>query len=590
MKRRFLPLFLALVLLLGGCGQAAPVDTRIQVSLVAGEGYTVEDNGQWVVPGGDAVFTLTMARGCSLDAVDYDGKYDHVVEDGKIILTLQDVRYPARVRVFTTTRYCTVTYEPNGGWGETTTKTYSMSTHPRPNSETGQRLFERPGYTLVSWNTKADGTGTRIGLGSRFTAEPGQILYAQWAPWSPTEDFRYTVSRFGYVTVDSYLGSDETVVIPNEIDGYPVTTVAAGAFRDSSLRHVVLPVNMDQVAPDAFQGSALETVTLFDNIQVLPDDAFSGCDNLKTAYINAIEAPYGYSFRKESMYADKVDKLILAQGRKKMVFYAGCSVWYNLHGADAHKAFGEEYEILNLGLNGTINSAVQMQILAPYLEEGDIFVHTLELTSPYQMMNSIRLGDNDDKLWCGIENNYDLFSLVDLRTVTGEFDSFVKYLDKKDTQTTYQNYYTDENGNQFVDEYGCVPFLRDTTRETLADKVHLNPGDITQEGMARLKDYYDLYAGKGVKVYVSYACVNMDEVPEEERGNAERMDALVRDSVGAMDSAVLISGLDDFLYEYNDFYDTNYHLLTKQTRENTAIWIRDLQEQMEADGLWEGAE
>lgn len=590
MKRRFLLLLLAFALLLGGCSQAAPVDNRIQISLVAGDGYTVENNGQWVAPGEDAVFTLTMARGCSLDAVDYDGKYDHVLEDGKIVLTLKDVRYPARVRVFTTTRYSTVTYEPNGGWGETTTKTYSMSTHPRPNSETGQKLFERPGHTLVSWNTKADGTGTRIGLGSRFTAEPGLILYAQWAKWTDAEDFRYTVTQFGNITINAYLGSDETVVVPEEIDGYDVTAIAARAFEDSTVRHVVLPVNMDRVAPDAFKNTALETVTFFDNIQVISDDTFTGSDNLKTAYINAIEAPYGYNFRKESMYADKVDKLILAQGRKKMVFYAGCSVWYNLRGADTYSAFDGEYMILNLGLNGTINSAVQMQILEPYLEEGDILVHTLELTSQYQMMNSIRMGENDDKLWCGIENNYDLFALVDLRTVSGEFDSFVKYLEKKSSQTTYQNYYTDENGNQFVDEYGCVSFFRDSTRDSLADKVHLDPAGMTQEGMTRLKEYYDVYAGKGVKIYVSYACVNMDEVPEEERDNVELMDTIVRNSVAAMGNAVLISDLHDFLYEHNDFYDTNYHLLTKQTREITAIWIRDLKAQMEADGLWEGAE
>ena len=590
MKRRFLLLFLALALLLAGCGQAAPVDTRIQVSLMAGEGYTVENNGQWVVPGEDAVFTLTMTRGCSLSAVDYDGQYDHVLEDGKIILTLKDVQYPARIRVFTTTRYCNVTYEPNGGWGETTTKTYSMSTHPRPNTETGQKLFQRHGYTLVSWNTQPDGSGTRIGLGSRFTAGPEQTLYAQWAQWSPADDFKYTLTQFGNITINAYLGNDETVVIPEEIDGHDVTAIAAGAFQDSTLRHVVLPVNMDRVAPDAFKNSALETVIMFDNIQVISDSSFLGCDGLKTLYINAVEAPYGTEFRKESVYADKVDKLILAQGRQKMVFYAGCSVWYNLNGADAHKAFGDDYVILNLGLNGTINSAVQMQILAPYLEEGDILVHTLELTSQYQMMNSVQMGDNDDKLWCGLEYNYDLFSLVDLRTVKGEFDSLIKYLEKKGAQSSYQDIYTDDDGNQYMDEYGCVPFLRDSTKKSLADRVHLDPNCITPEGLTRLKNYYDWYNSKGVTVYVSYACVNMDEVPEEERGNVELMDTMVRNSVEAMGSAVLISSLEDFLFVHDDFYDTNYHLRTIQTRENTAIWIRDLQAQMAADGLWEGAE
>lgn len=591
MKNRIIALLLALMLLLTGCAQQMmPVDTRIKISLLTGEGFTVEENGQWVEPGDDAVFTLTMTRGCSLASVDYDGEYDHVVEDGKIILTLKNVRYPERVKVYTTTRYCTVTYDANGGWGEPITKNYSMSLHPRPNTENGQKMFQLPGHTLVSWNTQPDGSGTRIGLGSRFTAEPTQTLYAQWMAWSPVEDFRYTVTQFGTVTINSYLGSDETVVIPNEIEGYPVTTVAASAFQDSTLLHVILPVNMDQVAPDAFKNSKIQSVTMFDNIQVISDSSFEGCLDLQTLYINAIEQPFGYNFRKESVYADKVDLLILAQGQKKMVFYAGCSVWYNLNGTDAYRAFGDEYVILNMGLNGTVNSAVQMHILGAYLEEDDILVHTLELTSPYQLLSAVQMGSGDDKLWCGIENNYDLFSLVDLRTVKGEFDSFVLYLDKKTGQSTYNHYYTDEFGNEYLDQYGCVPFQRTETQKNLADRVRLDPGMITQEGMTRLSQYYDWYEDIGVTVYVSYACVNMDVVPEDEQNNVEVMDTLVRNSVAAMGTATVISDLEDFLYVTTDFYDTNYHLLSKQTKANTAIWLEDIREQMVKDGLWGDAE
>ena len=589
MKKRIIPMLLVLVLLLSGCSQAIPVDTRIQISLMDAAGYTVEENGLWVKPGDNAVFTLTMTEGCSLDSVDYQGEYDHRVEDGKIILTLKKVRYPDRVRVLTTTRYCSVTYDPNGGQGDPVTKNYSLSVHLRPNTETGQDLFRRSGYTLVSWNTKPDGSGTRIGLGSRFTAEPKQTLYAQWAEWTPDADFRYTVTQFGTVTIDAYLGSDETVVIPNRIENHPVTTVAAGAFKNSALRHVILPVNMDQVAPDAFKDSALETVTMFDNILTVSDTSFDGCENLKTLYLNAIELPYGYSFRKESMYADKVDQLILAQGQKKMVFYAGCSVWYNLNGADADEAFGSDYAILNMGLNGTVNSAVQLQILGSYLEEGDVLLHTLELTSEYQLLSTVQMGVGDDKLWCGLENNYDLFSLVDLRTVQGEFDSLVQYLEKKTGTTTYQNQYTDDNGNGYLDAYGGVPFQRTVAQAALSDKVRLDPGLITQVGMERLGRYYDWYENKGVTVYVSYACVNMDAVPEQERGNVEVMDALVRNSVAAMGSGKVISKLADFLVTNADCYDTNYHLLSKQAVEQTALWLRDLRMQMAADGLWEVA-
>ena len=66
------------------------------------------------------------------------------------------------------------------------------------------------------------------------------------------------------------------------------------------------------------------------------------------------------------------------------------------------------------------------------------------------------------------------------------------------------------------------------------------------------------------------------------------MDALFRSAIEEMDGPVLISRLEDFLYRQYDFYDTNYHLLTEQASQNTAIWIQDLMEQMEKDGLREG--
>lgn len=65
------------------------------------------------------------------------------------------------------------------------------------------------------------------------------------------------------------------------------------------------------------------------------------------------------------------------------------------------------------------------------------------------------------------------------------------------------------------------------------------------------------------------------------------MDQLFREAVEKMDSQALISNLEDFLYHHDDFYDTNYHLLTDQARKNTAVRLRDLQVQMEKDGLWE---
>lgn len=583
-------ILLILMCLLAGCGVESPVDTRIQVSLMNIDGCVAHENALWVTPGSDAVFTLEMAEGMALATADYTGGYVTQVKDGKVELTLQNVQRPVRVNLTLTSDYATITYDPNGAEGETVVKTYDKTYHKRPNTENGQALFARPGYTLVCWNTEPDGSGTRVGLGSRVTAEEPVTLYAQWLPWTDASQFTYRKTQYNTLTIVDYTGEDEILVIPERIDGYRVSIINGLAFEDCSAKQVILPSTLDRIAPDAFKNAALESAVIFDNLQQISDDTFSGCENLRTLYINAAEAPFGYDYRKESMYADKVDLLILAQGQRKMVFYGGCSTWYNLDGAMTDAMFGDTYTLINLALNGTVNAEIQMQILSPYLEAGDILVHPLELTSTKQLLIDLSMGSRDENIWCGLENNYDLFALVDLRTVTGELDSFLRYLEQKKSETDYRDVYRDQHDRLYLDEFGCIPFRRSQTQDILTDKVLLDESYVNQEAMERLDAHYTAWRDRGVSVYLTYACVNMDAVPEEQRQNVERMDSLLREAAERMNGATLISYLGDYLYENADCYDTNYHLLTAPMLENTALWLRDLTAAMEAAGEWGDAQ
>ena len=581
----YLSLFVLFLFLLSGCGEGPTPETRIQVSVQESTGFTVENNGQYIQPGQDVEFLLNIDHGFTLADADYAGGY-HTAVDGKHIkLTLENVQYPTHVALRLTSRYAAITYEPNGGIGEAVTATYDTTNHLRPNTSNGASSFTRDGYTLVSWNTRPDGTGERVGLGSRVSVDIRLTLYAQWARWSDAADF-ICAPDGDCVTITGYRGSDTRVVIPALIDGREVTAISSGAFRNCTMTELILPATMDLVEEGAFQNCAVETVTLFDNIEFISDASFENCGQLKTLRINAAERPYGANYRKESCYADKVDLLIQSQGKNKIVFYGGCSVWYNLDSSMLSPLLDQGYRVVNMGLNGTINSSVQMQILGNFLERGDILFHTPELSSPRQMLNILHMNEADAILWCGLEYNYDLFALVDLRTVQGAFDSLCYYLSGKETRTDYNAVYTEDYYKTFCDEYGCIPFYRTDTKANLADRVYLDPTAIDDAGITRLKAFYDQYRSQGVRVYLSYACVNMDDVPEVQRGNVELMDSLFREAVARMDGPVLISRLEDFLYHHDDFYDTNYHLLSQQARGNTAVWLRDLQAQMERDGLW----
>lgn len=583
-------LLLALLLLLTGCATEAQ-DDRISVMVEEITGCTIENNGQWVTPGNDAVFTLTFDRGIALSGTDYEGQTRMAVSGRTVTLTLENVRYPTRIKLRLSYDYAQITYHANGGvplysTEDQTTISYALDVHTRPNTDIGTDMFAREGHTLLCWNTEPDGAGTRVGLGSRVTVPEGSLdLYAQWAKWSDPADFTYVIEET--VTITGYSGNSDPIVIPEIIDRLEVTAIAAGAFQNCAAQTVILPKSMETVAAGAFENCALEELVLFDNIISIGDDSFVACETLRTLRINAIEAPYGYLYRKESCYADKVDLLIDAQGRRKLVFYGGCSMWYNLDGSLVQKELGSDFAIINMALNGTVNSPVQMQIMGAFLEEGDILFHTPELSSRQQLLtNTEMLADVDIYLWCGIENNYDLFTLVDLTTVGGAFDSLKLWLDTKKERATYAQVYSDDLGQTFMDATGSVPFFRNSTDETLGDNVYLDPERMDEGSMSRLKKYYDWYQSKGVKIYLSYACINLDAVPVNQRENAPAVEDTFRSAVEAMNGPVLISDMDDFFFHNNDFYDTNYHLRSQQTRENTLVWLRDLKSQLEKDGLW----
>ena len=352
--------------------------------------------------------------------------------------------------------------------------------------------------------------------------------------------------------------------------------------------YVYIPLGGETVGLGSRVSPSNGAVTLFDNIQTVSDGSFENCPNLKTLRLNAIEAPFGYSWRKESCYADKVDRLILTQGQKRAVFYGGCSMWYNLDGLQAQQTPGDGYAVVNLGLNGTVNSPVQMQILGAFLEDGDILIHTPELPSRQQLLLHTSMGEEDARLWCGIENNYDLFALVDLTTVDGVFDSLCHYLSSKNGRASYTQFYQDDLDQPYLDSFGCIPFFRSDTADDLPDRVYLDPALIDKDAMERLAAYYAWFQTRGARVYVSCACVNLDAVPEEQRGNAALLDSLLREAVGRMNGAALISSVEDYLYQNSDFFDTNYHLVTQAAQKNTALWLRDLRVRMEQDGIWEG--
>lgn len=100
--------------------------------------------------------------------------------------------------------------------------------------------------------------------------------------------FNFREDKTNELMFSQYLGADETVIIPETVQGYPVTAIDSSAFQNykyfypNVAKHVVLPDSIDFIESRAFQSSNLISVNIPKNLKIIPCNTFSKCPNLET--------------------------------------------------------------------------------------------------------------------------------------------------------------------------------------------------------------------------------------------------------------------------------------------------------------------
>ena len=91
-------------------------------------------------------------------------------------------------------------------------------------------------------------------------------------------DFKYEVDD-GKVTVTRYTGAGGDVVVPDEIDGYPVNRIGSYAFQyDSNLTSITLPNSITTIGEYAFRRCyGLTSITLGNSITTIGSWALTVC-------------------------------------------------------------------------------------------------------------------------------------------------------------------------------------------------------------------------------------------------------------------------------------------------------------------------
>lgn len=126
----------------------------------------------------------------------------------------------------------------------------------------------------------------------------------------PIENFVYQIDSDQSVCILRYRGSEETVLIPAQIEGRPVKTILQQAFACTGIVRISLPEGIERIAPETFAlCESLQHVSLPASVRMISPDAFKGCELLRE-----IEFPRGndYYFVEDGiLYDRRVPALVL---------------------------------------------------------------------------------------------------------------------------------------------------------------------------------------------------------------------------------------------------------------------------------------
>lgn len=106
---------------------------------------------------------------------------------------------------------------------------------------------------------------------------------------NPASDFEYAKhDTDGYIAIVNYIGSDKTVVIPDEIEELPVKAISVCAFMNTDIESVDIPDTVKMISDNAFTNcQELHTVNMGNGVMQVGYEAFKNCTSLKNLTLSS---------------------------------------------------------------------------------------------------------------------------------------------------------------------------------------------------------------------------------------------------------------------------------------------------------------
>ncbi len=469
-----------------------------------------------------------------------------------------------------------IVYHPNGGTvaggKETYTQKYSVVWYKSPNTLPEQGYFEKDGYTLVEYNTKADGSGESVSPGSKvaLTGSGVKELYCIWEKQNDASDFE-TMSASNGVIITGYKGTSSNVVIPDTIGGKKVISIANGAFTGSDVTRVVLSKNTTMVENGAFQNcKKLESFVMFDSVTAISDSSFSG-SAIKNLQVNAVLDLYdnwttGYA-------GPKMDRLIWAKanGKKVIAIYGGSGTLYGWNCEAIEEAFGGEYVVVNLGTNANVTAPMYFEACEALLTKDDIVLWSPE--TGVWTFGSTAMGNGwnaNARSWEINAGHYDIFKTMDISEYTNVFNAYANFASlHKNNQKNFDSFSTSTSvhGDGIDRTPSNGGYTYSYEYERMEENIKGDTFDYMAEVIAEL-------TAKGVKVFHTYPAMDENGKNTIDYDYIENtFEKIFKEKFKGVE---IISDIKDCFVKSTQMSDSKWHVAPEGAEARTKVVIEDL--------------
>ena len=238
----------------------------------------------------------------------------------------------------------------------------------------------KEGYLLDSLNTKADGSGKRIGVGSRidthlFTNKK-ITLYAQWVECSPSNLF--TIHELDEETAEivgctSYAG--DTLVIPSLINKHEIVGIKENAFSNvSNVKTLYLPDTIVYVRDNAFLNmSSLTDLHLFTSVETISKRSFDA-PNLRYLYLNKNTYPIDPDVAWDNLSCYKEGLLQKDQNKANVIAVGYSTMRANHDLSPLEDAYGSRYNFYIYGASIGIDNYLLLTSILDILRSQDYLI------------------------------------------------------------------------------------------------------------------------------------------------------------------------------------------------------------------------